>query len=78
MECTFCNGDRINDITTKMIQPNNMLLVIKNVPCLKCTQCGEPYFDYKTAGEKGYISKIFEDTGAEMVVVEYNKVMNLK
>ena len=27
---------------------NNFVVVIKNVPCEKCTQCGEEYFSNET------------------------------
>lgn len=45
MKCTFCGGN-LNSTTTEYIEKqDNYIVVIKNVPCDKCAQCGETYFD---------------------------------
>ena len=34
--------------TTHVVNYKNCIIVIKNVPCEKCTQCGEEYFYNET------------------------------
>ena len=45
MKCFLCKGDMINSTTTYMTTYNNCYIIIKNVPCQKCNQCGEEYID---------------------------------
>ena len=43
MKCFLCKGTMITATTTYMTTYNNCYIIIKNVPCLKCDQCGEDY-----------------------------------
>ncbi|MGN1432522.1 MAG: type II toxin-antitoxin system MqsA family antitoxin [Ruminococcus sp.] len=44
MMCAFCGGNVKADKTEYVEKQGNYIVVIKNVPCEKCTQCGEVYF----------------------------------
>lgn len=44
MTCTFCGGSAEKAVTEYIEKQGNYIVVIKNVPCDKCTQCGETYF----------------------------------
>lgn len=49
MRCHFCKGN-LEKSTTEYIEKNyNYIVVIENVPCEKCTQCGEAYFSDEVA-----------------------------
>lgn len=42
--CVYCGGN-LTDTTTDFVEKiDNYVIVIKNVPCEKCAQCGEEYF----------------------------------
>ena len=41
MKCAFCGGSEITATTEYIEKQGNYIVVIKNVPCLKCEQCGE-------------------------------------
>ena len=41
MTCFFCKGEMKPDTTIHTVQLKNCVVVIKNVPCMKCEQCGE-------------------------------------
>ncbi len=49
MNCTFCGGIVKNDTTEYIEKQGNYIVVIKNVPCEKCEQCGEVYFSNEVA-----------------------------
>lgn len=41
MTCLLCKGEMKPSTTIHTVQLKNCVVVIKNVPCLKCEQCGE-------------------------------------
>lgn len=46
MKCLSCKyGNMIDSTTTYMSALKNCVLIIKNVPCMKCTQCGDELFN---------------------------------
>lgn len=45
MTCFSCKGDVEKSTTTYMTEYNGSYIIIKNVPCTKCTQCGEEYLN---------------------------------
>lgn len=48
MTCFFCRGNAEQTTTEYIEKIDNFVVVIKNVPCEKCTQCGEEYFSNET------------------------------
>ena len=48
MSCFFCKGEMKPDTTIHTVQLANCIVVIKNVPCLRCAQCGETVFSAET------------------------------
>ncbi len=42
--CTFCGGSLEMNTTEYIEKQGNFIVVIKNIPCEQCTQCGETYF----------------------------------
>ena len=44
MTCSFCGGNAKPDTTEYIEKQGNYIIIIKNVPCDKCEQCGEEYF----------------------------------
>lgn len=40
--CFYCKcKETIQSVNTHVITNNNSVIVIKNVPCVECAQCGE-------------------------------------
>ena len=48
MTCFMCKGMLEKSTTTYMTECNGCYIIIKNVPCKKCTQCGEEYLNGAT------------------------------
>ena len=45
MNCLLCKADSmVESRTAYFAQLDNCYVIIENVPCLKCTQCGEAVF----------------------------------
>ena len=48
--CMFCkNTTTIQSTTTHVVNYKDCIIVIKNVPCLECDQCGEKYYTDEVA-----------------------------
>lgn len=45
MRCLTCKNGTMNEsVTTYFAQLNNCYVIIENVPCMKCEQCGEEFY----------------------------------
>ena len=43
--CMFCRCDTVKESTTiHVVNYNGSVIVIKNVPCEECEQCGEKFY----------------------------------
>lgn len=40
-KCFFCKGSMVESTTNYMADLGGYFIIIRNVPCHKCTQCGE-------------------------------------
>ena len=46
MKCASCGSEKISSShTTYYRQVDNMYFIIENVPCKKCDQCGEVFYN---------------------------------
>jgi len=69
--CFYCKGEMESSHNTHFSELDNCMVIIKNVPCLKCSQCGEVVYTM-TMVEK--LEKIFESVKAiktEIVVMDF-------
>ncbi|MCL2171564.1 MAG: YgiT-type zinc finger protein [Defluviitaleaceae bacterium] len=46
--CIFCKGKLHRDMTDYVESDKNLVVLVRGVPCEKCQQCGEVYFDHST------------------------------
>jgi len=77
MNCSFCGGNLQKDVTEYIEKQDNYIVVIKNVPCEKCVQCGEVYLSNDTvlAIEKILNTIQFISSELTVTVIDYqNKV----
>ncbi len=75
MKCFECKCDMINGITNHFVDMNNCILIIKNVPCLECPQCGEKYYTDDVAERLDEIVEAASKISTEIAVIDYtNKV----
>ena len=71
MTCFMGKGDMKDATTTYLDEYNNQVLVIKNVPCHKCTQCGEISYSGTVVKELERIRDNIANTPTEVAVLNY-------
>ncbi len=72
MTCLFCKGDMEKSFTTYFSELNNCMVIIKNVPCFKCTQCGETVFSGTVVKRIEDILDKIENSITEVAIVNYS------
>jgi YgiT-type zinc finger domain-containing protein len=58
--------------TTHFAQVGNCIVIVKNVPCSKCTQCGEVTYKGSVALRIEQITAELEKSLTEIAVVTYS------
>ena len=71
MTCPLCKGDMKPEMSIHTVQLKNGTVVIKNVPCLKCEQCGEVVLSADTVEKIEHILQTVEKAVAEITVVNF-------
>ena len=60
------------DMTTHFVQVQNCIIIVKNVPCSKCSQCGEVVYSGTVAHRLESIVEELERSITEIAVVNYS------
>jgi YgiT-type zinc finger domain-containing protein len=72
MTCFRCKGDTEEKYKTHAVTLDKCVIIIKNVPALVCSQCGEVYFtDTVMQRLEGIIDKL-ENIIREVAIVDYS------
>lgn len=71
MTCPLCKGKMKPSTTIHTVQLKSGAAVIKNVPCLKCKQCGEVALSADTVEKIERILRTVEKATAEIAVVDF-------
>lgn len=69
--CFFCKGEMKNAVTTFMSDFGSCIVIIRNVPCLKCSQCGEEIFSDEVAKKLERIVNKLKESVTEIAVTDY-------
>ena len=73
MTCFACKVNVQKSTTTYMTESYGCYIIIKNVPCTKCTQCGEEYLNGVTLQKIESILTRLKNMLTEIAVIDYNK-----
>ena len=73
MTCFLCKGNVESSTTSYMTEYNGCYLIIKNVPCSRCTQCGEEYLNGITLQKIERILDGLKNALTEIAVVDFNR-----
>ncbi len=72
MTCFFCKGTMEDSTTTHMIELEHCILVVKNVPCHRCDQCGEVTLGSDVIEQLDSLALLFQNVMTEVAVVNYS------
>ncbi|WP_330421031.1 type II toxin-antitoxin system MqsA family antitoxin [Roseburia sp. AM59-24XD] len=71
----FCKCDTVTpSLTTHVVNYNGAIIVIKNVPCEECEQCGEKFYTDDVAEKLEKMVNAAKQMMQEIAVLDYSKV----
>lgn len=74
MKCMKCGRDAYMSTTSEAIELEYGLLVIRNIPCWKCEECGEVFYTGDVVRKIEEITERTKSLPQEVSVVDYSKV----
>ena len=72
MTCIFCQGNMVAGTTTDFTDLGTCIVIIKNVPCSKCDQCGEKVYTGTTYARLESIVDTLRNSLTEIAVINYS------
>ena len=72
MNCFYCKGTLKDSITTHVVKLKACVIIIKNVPCTECVQCGAAFYDNDVALQLERIVKEMKTAITEVAIVNYS------
>jgi YgiT-type zinc finger domain-containing protein len=72
MKCFFCKGAINDGLTTYVADLGVCVIVIRSVPCHKCTQCGEISYNLSVGERLEQIAEALKSEMAEVAIVQYS------
>ncbi|MCI8829832.1 MAG: type II toxin-antitoxin system MqsA family antitoxin [Lachnospiraceae bacterium] len=66
-------GEMKEAVTTYFTHFNNCYVIIENVPCLKCGQCGEEFINTSVAEKIDDILDSIEKIASRIFILDYAK-----
>lgn len=71
----YCKCNRLMEsITTHVVNHKDHLIIVKNVPCEECEQCGAKYYSDETARQLEKLVNLAKQFMQEISVINYAKV----
>ena len=72
--CMYCKGEDFSEsMTTHVVNYKNCLIIIKNVPCIECDQCGEKFYTDEVAEQLDRIVSSAKKFSQEISVIDYQQ-----
>ncbi len=72
--CMYCKCKTVTpSITTHVVNYHGSVIVIKNVPCEECEQCGEKYYTDEVAARIEELINTVKNLMQEVSVLDYQK-----
>ena len=72
MKCFFCKGKMVDGLTTDVTDLDSSVIIVRKVPCHKCSQCGEVSFTLDVAERLEQIVDELKITVTEITVIQYS------
>lgn len=73
--CMFCKCDTVKETTTThVVNYKDCIIVIKNVPCEECEQCGEKFYTDQVAQQLEVLVEAAKHLMQDISIIDYRKV----
>ncbi|MCL2187698.1 MAG: type II toxin-antitoxin system MqsA family antitoxin [Defluviitaleaceae bacterium] len=72
MTCFFCKGELRESVTTDVTDYDDCIIVVRGVPCRKCTQCGEIVINLQVGERIEQIVDGLKESMQEVAIVRYS------
>lgn len=70
--CMYCKcNDYIESTTTHVVNYKDSVIIVKNVPCEECEQCGAKYYSDETARRLEKLVNTAKQLMQEISVINY-------
>ncbi len=74
MRCLVCKADSmVESKSTYFAQMDSCYVIIENVPCFKCTQCGETVYSASVMERIDEILDKLQNIASKIFIMDYNK-----
>lgn len=74
MLCMECGANADKGYTTDVTDLGNCLVIVRNVPCYKCTECNETIYTSDVVRRLEEIVEQAQNMMQEIAVIDYGKV----
>lgn len=74
--CFYCKcKELVPAVNTHVTTISNSVIIIKNVPCVECAQCGEKYYTDEIMEELDILVAQAQKMCSDVFVTEYGKAI---
>ncbi len=74
MRCLSCKMEEMKEDTNPyFVKLSNCYVIIENVPCYKCNQCGEVYYKASVLERIDEILEKLEHIASKIFILDYNQ-----
>ena len=73
MNCFMCKGKLGEKNTTFMVELDNCIIIIKNVPSLVCEQCGEVLYSNEVSKQLEKLVNAVRNSITEITIINYSE-----
>ena len=77
MNCFLCKGTIKDSITTHVVSSKTCIIIVKNVPCTECVQCGVTFYDNDVTLQLEKIVKKTNTAFTEIAIINYSAAQSL-
>ena len=74
MKCMKCGVSAEKGVTTSVTDLGNCLIIVRNVPCYKCTECNEILYTGDVVKQLEKIIQSAKKLMQQISVIDYSKV----
>lgn len=73
MRCFVCGANMVEGFTTDVTELGECVIIIRNVPCWKCTRCAEIFYNSDVVKKLEEITNKAKASISEITLIDYKK-----